>query len=125
GSARSSQPFPALSVAGCLAVILLAGAPASAQTPPAQGQTPAPAAPAASGSVTVTPQPTHPQPGPNFGFEDVLAPEQGFPREDAHGERTRTIYRPAFVNGAVRTTRTSRTSGVRYGLSGWTVPRIP
>jgi len=84
-----------------------------------------PAAPAAGGSVTVTPQPTHPQPGPNFGFEDVLAPEQGFPREDAHGERTRTIYRPAFVNGAVRTTRTSRTSGVRYGLSGWTAPRIP
>ena len=125
GSARRSQPFPALSVAGCLAVIVLAGAPASAQTPPAQGGTPVPAAPAATGSVTVTPQPTHPQPGPNFGFEDVLAPEQGFPREDAHGERTRTIYRPAFVNGAVRTTRTSRTSGVRYGLSGWTAPRIP
>jgi hypothetical protein len=125
GSARRSQPFPALSVAGCLTAVLLAAAPASAQTLPTQGGTPASAAPAAAGTVTVTPQPTQPQPRPNFGFEDVLPPDQAYPREDDHGERTRTIYRPAFVNGAVRTTRTSRTSGVRYGLSGWTAPRIP
>ena len=125
GSARRTQPFPALFVAGLLTLILLGGAPASAQTPPAEGGSPAPAAPASSGSVTVTPQPTQPQTRPDFGFEDVLPPEQGSPRGEDYGERTRTIYQPAFVKGAVKTTRTSRTSGVRYGLSGWTAPRIP
>jgi hypothetical protein len=125
GSARRTQPFPARSVAGVLTAILLVGGPAAAQTPPAPEGTSAPPAPAAAGTVTVTPQPTHPQTRPGFGFENALPPEQGSPREDAHGERLRTIYQPAFVNGAVRTTRTSRTSGVRYGLSGWTAPRIP
>ena len=37
----------------------------------------------------------------------------------------RTIYQPAFIKGAVKTTPTSRTSGIRVGLSGWTAPRIP
>jgi hypothetical protein len=37
----------------------------------------------------------------------------------------RSVYQPAFVKGAVKTTRTSRTSGIRVGLSGWTGDRIP
>ena len=126
GSARGIQPFPALSVAGFFVAVLLVGGPASAQLHPSRGGSAVPAAPAASGSVTVTPQPSpsQPQTPPDFGFENVL-PEQGSPREDAHGERVRSIYQPAFVKGAVKTTRTSRTSGIRVGLSGWTAPRIP
>ena len=126
GSARRTQPFPALSVAGLFVAALLTGEPASAQSHPSREGSAVPAAaPAASGSVTVTPQPSQPQTRPDFGFENALPPEQGSPREEDHGERTRTIYQPAFVKGAVKTTRTSRTSGVRYGLSGWTAPRIP
>jgi hypothetical protein len=130
GSARRTQPFPALSVGFFVAALLVAG-PVSAQTPtqtqthPSRGGGAVPAASATAGSVTVTPQPSQPQPRPEFGFENGLPPEQGSPREEDHGERTRTIYQPAFVRGAVKTTRTSQTSGVRYGLSGWTAPRIP
>jgi hypothetical protein len=129
GSARRIQPFPALSVAGFFVAVLLVGGPASAQTQtqthPSRGGSAAPAAPAASGSVTVTPQPSQPQPRPEWGFEDAPSLEQGGPREDAHGERVRSVYQPAFVKGAVKTTRTSRTSGIRVGLGGWTAPRIP
>ena len=126
GSAYGIRSFPILSVAGLLAAVLVGVAPAAAQTPPASGTTrPAgPPEPRASGSSA--PQPPQPsKPAPDFGFEPALPPEQGAPSEDAHGERTRTIYQPAFVKGAVTTTRTSRTSGVRIGLSGWTAPRIP
>jgi hypothetical protein len=122
GSALRIQSFPVLSVAGLLAAVLVGVSPAAAQTPPASGT---PASPGAAGSlgVVVTPQPS--QPAPEFGFERALPPEQGSPREEDYGERTRTIYQPAFVKGAVKTTRTSRTSGIRMGLSGWTAPRIP
>jgi hypothetical protein len=122
GSACRIRSFPVLSVAGLLAAVLVGVTPAWAQTPPASGTT---ASPGAAGSlgVTVTPQPS--KPAPEFGFEDALPPEQGSPREGDYGERTRTIYQPAFVKGAVTTKRTSRTSGMRVGLSGWTAPRIP
>jgi hypothetical protein len=123
GSARGIQPFPALSVAAFLVAVLLGGNAAWAQTPPAPAGSPSPGVDA--GGVTVTPRPPTPPPPTEFGFEPSLPPGEGAPREDAHGERVRTIYQPAFVKGAVQTNRTSRTSGIRVGLSGWTAPRIP
>lgn len=123
GSACRIRSFPVLSAASLLAAALVGVIPAAAQTPPPAGQAPptsgAPAPPV--GGVTA-PQPA--QPTPEFGFERTL-PEQESPRPNDYGERTRTIYQPAFVNGAVSTTRTSRTSGMRMGVSGWTAPRIP
>ena len=129
GSARKIQPFLVLSVAGLLAVVLVGASPTGAQTPPPSGAATPSGNPAPPGIGVVAPHPAQPaqpsKPAPDFGFEPSLPPEQGVPSEDAHGERTRTIYQPAFVKGAVKTTRTSRTSGVRVGLSGWTAPRIP
>lgn len=120
----TARRISVLSAAGMLAITLWAS-PAGAQTPPASGTNPEPAAggsPPSGVGVSVTP-PAAPHP-PSFGFEQSLPPEQASPPED-HGERNRTIYQPAFVNGASKTTRTSRTSGVRFGLGGWTAPRIP
>jgi hypothetical protein len=63
---------------------------------------------------------------PEFGFEPAIPPDQGRAREEEfYPERTRSIHQPAFVKGASTTMRTSRTSGVRVGLSGWTAPRVP
>jgi len=124
-SARRTRLF-VLSVAGLLAAVLVGVSPAAAQTPPPAGTSTSSGAAGPSGIGVVAPQPTQPsKPAPDFGFEPALPREQGAPSEDAHGERTRTIYQPAFVKGAVKTTRTSRTSGIRMGLSGWTAPRIP
>jgi hypothetical protein len=123
GSARRNQPFPVLSAAGLLAAVLVWASPVVAQTPSASGTTTSAGTGGSPRLGVVAPQPT--QPAPGFGFEPALPPEQGSPREEDYGERTRTIYQPAFVKGAVKTTRTSRTSGVRIGLSGWTGPRIP
>jgi hypothetical protein len=126
GSAYRIRSFAILSVAGLLAAVLLGAVPAAAQTPPASGTTTSSGTAGAPGIGVVSPRPTQPsKPAPDFGFEPALPPEQGVPSEDAHGERTRTIYQPAFVKGAVTTKRTSRTSGIRVGLSGWTAPRIP
>ena len=125
GSASRIRSFPVLSVAGLLAAVLVGVTPAGAQTPPASGTTTSRGTAGSLGIGVVAPQPLTAKPAPEFGFEPALPPEQGAPSEDAHGERTRTIYQPAFVKGAVTTTRTSRTSGVRMGLSGWTAPRIP
>ena len=123
GSARRSEPFPVRSVVGLLVAMLIWASPVVAQTPPASGTTTSSGAAGSTGIGVVAPQPT--QPVPEFGFEPALPPQQGSPREEDYGERTRTIYQPAFVKGAVKTTRTSRTSGIRFGLSGWTAPRIP
>jgi hypothetical protein len=129
GSAPRIRSFPVLSVAGLLAAVLVGLSPVTAQTPPPPGTGTSSGTAGSPGIGVVAPQPTQPtQPSkraPDFGFEPALPPEQGAPSEDAHGERTRTIYQPAFVKGAVKTTRTSRTSGIRVGLSGWTAPRIP
>jgi hypothetical protein len=66
------------------------------------------------------------QPAPEFGFEPAIPPGQGRAREEEfYPERTRSIHQPAFLKGASTTLRTSRTSGVRVGLSGWTAPRVP
>jgi hypothetical protein len=108
-----------LSTVAGLASLLVAVMPAGAQTSPAS---PGPAG--APGWGVVAPPPT--QPVPEFGFEPAIPPEQGGTREEEfYPERTRSIHQPAFVKGTVRTMRTSPTSGVRVGLSGWTAPRVP
>jgi hypothetical protein len=123
-AARPTQLFPVRSIATVLAGVLVAASPVWAQTtPPSGGQAAPPGVAGTPGVGVVAPQPTHPAPA--FGFEPALPPEQGSPRQDDHGERARSVYQPAFVKGAVNTLRTSRTSGVRVGLSGWTAPRIP
>lgn len=129
-TARRIPSLSVLSASGLLAMTIWAS-PAVAQTLPASGTNPEPVATGGSPGVgvSVTPPsgpavpPSAPQPW-GFGFEQAIPTEPAIPRED-HGERTRTFYQPNFVNGAVKTTRTSRTSGIRYGLSGWTSSRIP
>jgi hypothetical protein len=51
--------------------------------------------------------------------------QEGAREEEFYPERTRSIHQPAFVRGAVATKRTSQSSGVKVGLSGWTAPRVP
>jgi hypothetical protein len=114
---------PVLSVVAALIALFIGASPVLGQTPPASGGPPAPGA-AGSQLGVVAPQPA--QPIPDFGFEPAIPPEQGGAREEEfYPERTRSIHQPAFVKGAVKTTRTSRTSGIRFGLSGWTAPRVP
>jgi hypothetical protein len=111
---------PTLAAAVGVFVVLLTGVGVTeAQTPPASGS------PSATTPGIGVVAPTPARSIPDFGFESALPLEQGTSREDDHAERTRTIYQPAFVKGGVKTTRTSRTSGVRVGLSGWTGSRIP
>lgn len=121
--ARTIQAFPVLSVVTTLAAVLVGASSVRAQTQPASGTSTPSGVAGPPGVGVVAPQPT--QPAPEFGFEPALPPEQGSPRGEDYGERTRSVYQPAFVKGAVKTTRTSRTSGVRVGLSGWTGDRIP
>jgi hypothetical protein len=124
GSTRRIQPFPILAVGVGLAALLVGAGSVLAQTPPTSGApTPAPA-PGSVGVGVVAPRP--PEPPTEFGFEWGIPPEQHGAREQDFfpGERTRSIHQPAFLRGATTTTRTSRTSGVRWGLSGWTAPRV-
>jgi hypothetical protein len=117
------RAFAVLSV-GATLVLTLAGVSAVwAQTPPPTGTTQSPGAGTSVGVGVVAPSP----PPPEFGFERAIPPGQEGAREEEFypPERTRTIHKPAFVRGAVTTMRTSRTSGVRVGLSGWTAPRVP
>jgi hypothetical protein len=126
GSAPRIQTLAVLSAASMLVAVLIGANLVLAQTPetpPASGTTTS----KGSGPVgvgVVAPEPTRPV--PEFGFELAIPPGQdGAREEEFYPERTRSIYQPAFVKGAVGTTRTSRTSGVRTGLSGWTAPRVP
>ena len=124
GPALRIRTLPILSVATSLAAVLVGTSLALAQTPPASRATTSPGGAGPPGLGVVAPQPT--QPAPEFGFEPAIPPEQGGAREqEFYPERTRSIHQPAFVKGANRTIRTSRTSGVRVGLSGWTAPRVP
>jgi hypothetical protein len=123
GSARRIETLAVLSVATALFAVLIGAHPVLAQTPPASGTTTS-KGPGPVGVGVVAPEPTRPV--PEFGFEPAIPPEQGGAREEEfYPERTRSIHQPAFVKGAVNTMRTSRTSGVRTGLSGWTAPRVP
>src|SRR5262245_8941849 len=121
GRARRIWPFPVLCVAATLAVGLGGADWALAQTPPATGVARTPG----SQGVTVVAPPSRP-PAPEFGFEESIPLERGGLREEeSYGERTRAVYAPAFLRGATKTVRTSKTSGMRFGLSGWTATRIP
>jgi hypothetical protein len=120
------QPFPILSVVVGLVTLLVGSGPVLAQTPPDPAPPAAPGAPAPPGSVGVGVQPHPYEPYTEFGFESGIPPEQKGVREQEWypGERIRTIHQPAYLRGTTTTTRTSRTSGVRWGFSGWTAPRV-
>lgn len=94
---------------------------------PVAGQAPAPEARGGAvrpGVEVIAPAP--PRPGPDFGLEPTLPEaQQGSREQEFYPERTRSIHAPAFFRSAVTTVRTSRTSGARVGLSGWTAPRVP
>jgi hypothetical protein len=122
GRARRIRSVSVLSVVTALTALVMGANPVLGQTSPAAGAVQSPGA-AGSQVGVVAPQPA--QPAPEFGFEPAIPLEQGTPRSEDYGERTRSVYQPAFVKGAVKTTRTSRTSGVRVGLSAWTGDRIP
>jgi hypothetical protein len=124
-AASGIRAFLVVSAVATLAAILGGPSTVLAQTPPVEGS--APSRPPARPSVGVgVVAPTPPPSAPEFGFETGMPPDQGGTREEEfYSERTRSIHQPAFVRGAVTTKRTSRNSGVRVGLSGWTAPRIP
>lgn len=125
GSTHPIQPFRVLSVGIGLAALLLGAGSVQAQTPPtSDAPTTSSPAPGSVGVGVVAPRPS--EPPTEFGFEWGIPPEQHGAREEDFfpGERTRSIHQPAFLRGATTTTRTSRTSGVRWGLSGWTAPRV-
>jgi hypothetical protein len=128
-TASRTRAFLVLSSVMALTATLVGAGPVLAQTVPAAGTAPAAgsAPPPGAGSVGVgvvapAPSPTRPE----FGFESGIPPgQEGAREEEFYPERTRSIHQPAFVRGAVKTVRTSKTSGVRVGLSGWTAPRVP
>jgi hypothetical protein len=122
-AAYGIRAFSALSVLIALAATLVGVSSVLAQTPPASSPAPAPGATGPLGVGVVAPS----SPPPEFGFERSIPDGQDGAREEEFypPERTRSIHQPAFLRGAAGTIRTSRTSGVRVGLSGWTAPRVP
>ncbi len=121
-AASGIRVFPVLSLVMALTGALVGAHAAQAQTAPATGAPPPGAASVGVGVTAPAPIPTPPE----FGFETGIPADQGGAREEEFiPERTRSIHQPAFVRGAVKTIRTSRTSGVRVGVSGWTAPRVP
>src|SRR5262245_23337259 len=128
GSSPRILTSSVLFVAASLAITLIGATCVVAQTVPASGSpasgtSPSTGAAPGPGVGVTAPQP--PQPAPGFGFEQAVPSEVGVPRTDDHGERTRTVYEPSYLRGATNTVRTSRTSGVRVGVAGWTSDRIP
>jgi hypothetical protein len=117
------RPLRAAPVLGLFVMvgILLGALPVAAQS---SGDAAGGGTPPRTGMGVVAPPPT--RHSADFGLEPALPPEQQGAREqEFYPERTRSIHAPAFVKSAVTTVRTSRTSGVRVGLSGWTAPRVP
>jgi hypothetical protein len=118
---RTWQLLPALSIVLALSGVLIGAGPVLGQTPPSDASPPP--GPAAPQVGIVAPQPA--PGGPEFGFEPAFPPEQtGVREENFYPERLRSTHQPAFLRGGTTTIRTSRTSGVRVGMSGWTAPRI-
>ncbi len=76
--------------------------------------------------LDVTAPPTVP-PRPELGLEPTMPPDQRGAREQDFypGYELKSLHEPAFVTPFVGTVPTSRTSGVRMGLSGWTASGIP
>jgi len=123
-SALRLQFFKVLVIAASLAAGLIGRSPAFGQTPPPAGTVTSKGTTGAPGVGVVAPKPV--QPGPEFGFEESLPLQEGGLREEeSFPERTRGVYAPAFLRNASGTVRTSKTSGLRIGLSGWTATRIP
>jgi hypothetical protein len=124
GAASGIRASLVVSAVVALAAIVVGVSPVLAQTPPGGGAAPSQAPPSSVGVGVVAPAP--PPPAPEFGLERSLPPDQGGAREEEfYSERTRSIHQPAFVRGATTIKRTSRNSGVKVGLSGWTAPRVP
>ena len=88
---------------------------AAQQTGPEPGRT-----------VNVTaPEPSPKAPG--LRLERSLPLEQRGTRDNDYypGYDVKSEHDPAFVQPFVKTIPTSRSSGVRVGLSGWTAPAVP
>ena len=120
---RRIEAFRVLSIVGVLSGLFWAG-PAGAQAPTGFGTSVSGGNTGSPGIGVVAPSPA--PPSPEFGFEESLPMELGSIREqEAYPERIRAPYAPAFLRGATKTVRTSQTSGMRIGLSGWTATRIP
>ena len=121
-AAYGIRAFPVLSLVMALTATLVGAGPVLAQTAPAA------VGPAAWGGVSrsgcrgaaASPDPA----GVRFRVGHPTRAARG-PGGGVHPERTRSIHQPAFLRGAVKTVRTSKTSGMRVGLSGWTAPRVP
>jgi hypothetical protein len=122
------RTFPVMVVAVLLAGGLLGPSSVMGQTPPAAGNvtsTGSPATQRAPGVGVIAPQPV--PPSSEFGFEESIPllqggirEQQSFPEPNLGG-----VYAPAFFTAGSTTVRTSQTSGMRMGLSGWTATRIP
>jgi hypothetical protein len=130
GSALRIQIFPVLGIAVPLAVVLAAASSVMGQTPPPPAShvtttgTPT-GTPGTPGGGITAPQPQLP-PSAEFGFEESLPLQQGGLREEeSFPERVRGVFAPAFLRSGSTTVRTSRTSGMQMGFSGWTSTRIP
>jgi hypothetical protein len=120
-AASGLRVLPVLSFVVALTATLVGASAALAQTATTTGS----ARPPGAASVGVGVEAPAPTPR-EFGFETGIPPEQhGAREEELIPERVRSIHQPAFLRGAVKTIRTSRTSGMRIGFSGWTAPRVP
>lgn len=68
-----------------------------------------------------------PRPTPEFGLEPTRPDDELGAREQEFypGVLIRSRHEPAFVQPFVADVPVSRTSKVRFGLSGWTAPALP
>ena len=116
--------FPVMVAAAPLAVVLGAF-PVMGQTPPTGGNITSTGSQGAPGVGVVAPQPR--PPSPEFGFEESIPLQQGGLREQRSIPEPNLggVYAPAFVTNGSGVVRTSQTSGMRMGLSGWTATRAP
>jgi hypothetical protein len=98
-------------VLGAAVPILLLAGPALAQQAP-------------SGGLERTTPPPAP---PEFGLEPTMPPDQQGSRDDEFypTDPPRSRHEPAFLKPFVAEKPVSRTSSMRFGLSGWTAPALP
>ena len=122
-AAYGIRAFPVLSLVMALTATLVGAGPVLAQTAPAASR---PRRLGRRQSEWVSWRRSQPRPGRSSVSSQASHPSSKGPgRRSSTSERTRSIHQPAFLRGAVKTVRTSKTSGVRVGLSGWTAPRVP
>ncbi len=83
------------------------------------------AQPASQGLEVVVPTPPKAA-TPELGLKRTMPlEERGIREQDFYPGLIRSRHEPAFVTPFVATIPTSRSSGVRLGLSGWTAPAVP